>query len=93
MSELQDILDEQERVRHASFEKLRAQVDPAAILDLEGFTDALDHLARCQGHRSGLKHPITKAGLAAHFGFLSRPPDGCAPSPYAKATCSSRLSM
>jgi hypothetical protein len=69
MADLQDILDEQERVRRASFEKLRAQVDTTAILDLEGFTDALDHLARCQGHKSGLMLPITEEGLAAHFGF------------------------
>ncbi len=69
MSELQDILDEHERERRASFEKLRAQVDTTAILDLEGFTDALGHLARCQGHKSGLMLPITEEGLAAHFGF------------------------
>jgi hypothetical protein len=69
MSEMQDILDEQERVCRTSFEKLRAQANTAQILDLEGFTDALDHQARCKGHKSCLMLPITEEGLAAHFGF------------------------
>ncbi len=69
MSDLQDVLEQYDRERCDSLQKLRVRQHTSSILDREGFAAALAHLERCQGHRSSLMLPVSEAGLAAHFGF------------------------
>jgi hypothetical protein len=69
VSDLKDVLEQYDRERCDSLQKLRVRQHTSSILDREGFVAALAHLKRCQDHGSGLMLPVTEARLAAHFGF------------------------